>query len=541
MDLTEVLVGIVATLLATVIYFHVRAFTYWSSRNIKGPLPVPIFGTNIYYLLWEKLECDIHWRKKYGKVYGLYEGYSPLLRVTDNELLKFIYIKEFQSFTDRHNEFVNDPVQKGWMLWSEGARWAGQRALVAPMFSGAKMRAMLPKISEGVNKFLVYVDELCTGVPINNNNKESIDNTRLQKDVMLGKSDITNLTLDVIATNFFGLQLDTYKRKKEDKFILEALEFSKFSLTRFMLWNFVPRQLARLFQFNLLAKIKFEYFDRLAKKLIESRRRNPEESSEKFNDLIQHFIDAKLPDGELKSRTNKAALKKGMTDLEIRGQMTFMLVAGFETTATTIGLCMYELSHQREVQDKLFEELSETFKDDLQQISSVTGEFPSDRYSDLIALEYLDAFVSEVLRMYSPLIDHSRRVVERVQLPTKPNPIWLPVGMPISSNGYILQRDHDYFENADTFDVTRFLPENRHKIIPGTYMPFGAGPRHCAGMRFAMLEIKLALCKTLLNYQVLPGHLQQYPPKFQRNAIFLLLENSEFILAARRKDAATDA
>lgn len=44
-----------------------------------------------------------------------------------------------------------------------------------------------------------------------------------------------------------------------------------------------------------------------------------------------------------------------------------------------------------------------------------------------------------------------------------------------------LHWDEKYFPNARKFDPERFSEENKHKIIPGTYVPFGLGPRVCIG------------------------------------------------------------
>lgn len=47
----------------------------------------------------------------------------------------------------------------------------------------------------------------------------------------------------------------------------------------------------------------------------------------------------------------------------------------------------------------------------------------------------------------------------------------------------------------------RWSPENKSNLNSYTYMPFGMGPRNCVGMRFAMEEIKLALCTILKHYR----------------------------------------
>lgn len=60
--------------------------------------------------------------------------------------------------------------------------------------------------------------------------------------------------------------------------------------------------------------------------------------------------------------------------------------------------------------------------------------------------------------------------------------------------------DPKNFENPSKFDPYRFSEENKAKIAPGLFLPFGYGPRNCIGSRLAVLETKLALYTTLCNY-----------------------------------------
>ena len=55
-------------------------------------------------------------------------------------------------------------------------------------------------------------------------------------------------------------------------------------------------------------------------------------------------------------------------------------------------------------------------------------------------------------------------------------------------------------------DPHLFLPERHQtKRHPMAYLPFGAGPRQCIGMRFALIEMKILLTRLLRDYTILPG------------------------------------
>lgn len=51
--------------------------------------------------------------------------------------------------------------------------------------------------------------------------------------------------------------------------------------------------------------------------------------------------------------------------------------------------------------------------------------------------------------------------------------VWIPI--------YAIHRDPKYFPDPDNFDPERFNDENKGKIQPSTYLPFGLGPRSCIG------------------------------------------------------------
>ena len=50
--------------------------------------------------------------------------------------------------------------------------------------------------------------------------------------------------------------------------------------------------------------------------------------------------------------------------------------------------------------------------------------------------------------------------------------------------------------------IHRFTPEEKAKRHPCAYMPFGNGPRSCIGMRFALLEAKMALIEIVSKFRI---------------------------------------
>ena len=58
---------------------------------------------------------------------------------------------------------------------------------------------------------------------------------------------------------------------------------------------------------------------------------------------------------------------------------------------------------------------------------------------------------------------------------------------------------------AHLFRYCRFTKEEKEKRGPYDWMPFGAGPRNCIGMRLAMMEMKVGLARVLMKYRFVTG------------------------------------
>jgi len=66
---------------------------------------------------------------------------------------------------------------------------------------------------------------------------------------------------------------------------------------------------------------------------------------------------------------------------------------------------------------------------------------------------------------------------------------------------YAIHHDPQYYPNPNQFNPERFMPENKDRLIPYTYLPFGTGPRNCVGLRFALINIKTAVAKILRKFK----------------------------------------
>jgi len=165
-----------------------------------------------------------------------------------------------------------------------------------------------------------------------------------------------------------------------------------------------------------------------------------------------------------------------MSDAELRDELTTMVVAGHETTASELAWAFECLVNNPGVLHKLTEEID-------------AGE------SD----EYLTATVNEVLRRRPVLPNAEPRLTKR---PVTIGGWTYPEGISLICNSYLIHHDPAIYPDPYQFRPERFL-ENP----PGTYtfIPFGGGRRRCIGASFATMEMKIVLRSVLRRMELRAG------------------------------------
>ncbi|CAG2181638.1 unnamed protein product [Oppiella nova] len=252
-------------------------------------------------------------------------------------------------------------------------------------------------------------------------------------------------------------------------------------------------------------------------------------------------MDAERPDGDVREASDaneahhviegrdematnakafKGVLEKKLTEDEILTQCFIFLVAGYETIASSLSYCTYELALNPGLQDRLYEETKEAFN----------GKGEMD-YEVLLGLPFLDAFLSEALRHYPPLLRHEREAMEDVMLGE--TGVKIEKGVVVEVPVYAMHHDPDHYPDPFTFNPDRFMPSNRGHIKPYTYLPFGSGPRHCIAMRFALLVAKVAITKMSHSFRFSRVTATDVPVVFNRGRI--LLKSKRLVVGLRKR------
>ena len=111
--------------------------------------------------------------------------------------------------------------------------------------------------------------------------------------------------------------------------------------------------------------------------------------------------------------------------------------------------------------------------------------------------------------------------------------IYIDEGTVVEVSAQAVHHDPEYYPEPFAFKPERFLPENKSKLVPYTYLPFGQGPRNCVGMRFAYQEMKLLLAKLIRRYRF--SNSPNTPTKLSFNPGSLLLNVKPFPLICNKR------
>ncbi|KAL3064349.1 hypothetical protein OYC64_000600 [Pagothenia borchgrevinki] len=456
---TWTLIVIFLTLIA--IYGY-APYGLFKKLGIRGPTPMPFIGTFLGYTKGIH-NFDTECYQKYGKMWGLYDGRQPIIATMDTAMIKAVLVKECYSvFTNRRDIGLNGPLRDA-LPMVEDEQWKRIRSVLSPSFTSGRLKEMYPIMLQHSGNLIQSLHK------------------KVEAEEVLDVKDVFGpYSMDVVTTTAFSVDIDSINNPS-DPFVANIKRMVKFNflnplLVLIVLFPFLGGIFEKMDVTFFPAEVTGFFYNFLAS--IISDRNNKEHKNRV--DFMQLMVDSQ-------SSKNKddASSNKGLTDHEILSQAMIFIFAGYETSSSTLGFVAYTLATHPEIQKILQEEIDETLPE-------------KDRptYEAAMQMEYLDMVINEAMRLYPIATRLERMAKSSVEI----NGVTIPKGTVIMVPIYTLHRDPDLWSEPEAFKPERFSKENKANIDPYAFLPFGAGPRNCIGMRFALLMMKLALVEILQNF-----------------------------------------
>jgi cytochrome P450 len=370
----------------------------------------------------------------------------PRLWVSEPSLIRTVLLEERDKYRKLTQIRLLSPLLGKGVLTSEGADWKWQRQASAPMFKPQDLLGFVPAFVRAAE------DTVSRWRAAPARTVHAIDH------------DMTRATFDVISATLlpspdaaFGDDIQRGVRMLQRSGAWDIL-YATMNVPAWM-----PRpgmvtsaRAVRMLRGRVLGVLR----DRQAAR----------EKGAASDDLLERLIAARDPES---GRT--------MDDGQLVDNLLTFYLAGHETTAKALTWTLYLLSRSREWASILEDE-----------IERVAGRSPI-RAEHIDKLILVQQVVKESMRLYPPVPIMTRQVVEDTTLAG----YRLPVGASVMMSIYAIHRHRKRWERPHEFDPTRFAPSAEAKIPRYQYMPFGAGPRICIGMPFAMMEATAMLATFL--------------------------------------------
>ncbi|GJQ73209.1 Cyp6a9 [Trypoxylus dichotomus] len=461
-----ILAALFTVICATIYLYYKHSFNYWRKKklayiepsipfgNLEKPWSIPLVNQCINYYNTFKKRGD-----KHGGVFFLTK---PVYMVVDPEFVKNVMIKDFHHFTDR-GLYYNEEAQPqiGNLFFIEGQRWKNLRQKLTPTFTSGKMKMMFDTMLR------------CTG-PLST----TIEEMAADQEVFDAKDLIARFTTDVIGSCAFGIECDSFANPQSDfrKYGEMMFEETPVKATK-NLFAFTYKNLAKKFGVLNMEKEIADFFTKVATDTYSYRKKNNIQRS----DFMQLLMEMKDNDSD----RSMSALSMN----EFVAQVILFFIAGFDTSSVTLSFCLFCLASNKEVQEKLREEIKFVLKKHDGQIT----------YDSLQDMKYMDQVINETMRMYPIAPVLGRICTEDYKVPN--TDVIIEKGTQVFVSPWGLHRDPEYHPDPDKFDPERFSEENKGNILAGTFLPFGEGPRVCIGLRFAMMQMKMCLAALLKDFE----------------------------------------
>jgi cytochrome P450 len=355
-----------------------------------------------------------------------------------------------QAFVALHDSFARKTAQTRHALTpligdglfiSDGETWRTRRRIVAPIIHASRLSSFAPIMVEAAAETAERWARLPSTAPVD------------------ALREMATLTAEIICRAVFGSRLGS--------------EYSDTIVRSFGEYQRLVGQLDVIYLLGLpdwLPRFHSPATRRAARRIhgvleaiIRQCRERPAQGE---GSLIGRLLDARDPE-------TGAVLG----DEAVRNEAAVIFLAGQESTANSLVWSWYLLSQAPAVEARLHAELDRV----------LGGRPPT--LEDTPRLVYTRAVFEEAIRLYPPIPLLGRQALREEVIRGRS----IPAGSLVAVVPWLLHRHHRLWPNPDHFIPERFLPENAGARQRYAYIPFGIGPRICAGQAFGLTEAILCI------------------------------------------------
>lgn len=394
--------------------------------------------------------------RKYGDAFTVrFPRIGPVVMFSNPAAIKDIFMTDpEEAHAGEANLVLRSILGENSLLLLDGKRHIRERKMMMPPFHGERMREY--------------------GAAMRDATVRRLRNWPRGKPFAL-HGETQSITLDVILETVFGFEGE--ERARMSRILTRFVDLGTSPLGTLMLLTVPPDTIEKLLAtdsvkvgpFDVARVLPWTPLVRAGKEVDESlyailRQRRASAETAKKNDVLSLLLSARDEHG------------KPMSDVELRDEMLTLLLAGHETTATTLAWTVHFVLKHPQVHAKLVAE-----------IDRVRGDRPL-AIDDIPKLEYLEATIKESMRVM-PIVSLIGR---RLQKPMRIGGFDLERGDGAVGCIHLTHRNPAVWADPDRFEPERFLTR---KPTAYEWFPFGGGTRRCLGMAFAMYEMRIVLAE----------------------------------------------
>lgn len=428
-----------------------------AAATIRPPAPIPHAAalnlTQLLKALWNNpLEA---WTAQHFErpVVVSKHAFGEVAVASDPAAIQHVLVRNVENYRKDSFQRRMLSVLANGLLAAEGEQWRTQRRTFAPIFSPRTVTNFAPAMTGAVEALVARWRSHRDG------------------DVLDVAAEVTDLTLDVLVRTIFS---DGLGRDATDVRHAMRIYFDRVGRIDPLDVLGVPSFVPRIGRLSVRSAVRL--FDDAVDEIIATRRHRLATGPQSVpRDILTLLMEAQDPE-----------TGRGISDAEVRANIVTFMAAGHETTANAIAWTLYLLSRSAEWRERVRAEARRELGG---PVADLTDRLVETR-----------AVVEETLRLYPPLAAISRAAIE----PDVVGGERIGAGAMVVIAPYVLHRHRALWQRPDEFDPSRFLPERRKMIERFAYLPFGAGPRGCIGLVFALQEALLAVAHITANFELEP-------------------------------------